>query len=580
MSRIAVKVSFRVICRITVSVVFLMALVYPAMLRSQSRTVGLFLNSSYVSEGYVLFAPFRHTETYLIDNEGRLIHSWASDFTPGSSAYLLENGNLLRGANWKTNPKFSGGAGGRVEEFDWEGNLVWSFEYSGNTFQAHHDFEKLPNGNVLMIAWEVKPGDEAIASGRDPALLPTGELWPDHIIEVRPSLPDGGEIVWKWHAWDHLIQDFDPTKSNYGNVSEHPELLDLNYVHPDYAGQSDWLHLNAIDYNADLDQIIVSSPFLGEIWIIDHSTTLDEARSHAGGKGGKGGDLLYRWGNPRAYGQGAGEDKQLFFQHDAQWIEPGLRGAGNILIFNNGADRPDASYSSIYEIESPVRQDGSYEMAPNNPFGPEQSVWSYTAEHETEFYSPFISGAQRLPGGNTLICSGMNGTFFEVTEPGETVWKYVNPVVDTGPLAWNDSIPPVSGFGTNLVFRANRYGPLFPGFAGKELIPGQPIEIGFPTGITAISNGVPAEFSLEQNYPNPFNGETVIEFRVTRPTAVHLAVHDMLGREVAVLLNGRSLEAGTHIVEFEAGARINSGVYVYCLTTSEGIRVRKMLHLK
>ena len=87
------------------------------------------------------------------------------------------------------------------------------------------------------------------------------------------------------------------------------------------------MHTNAVAYNAELDQIMLSIHAFSEVWIIDHGTTTEEAASHSGGKRGKGGDLLYRWGNPRAYRTGTNVDQRLFAQHNAHWIPEGLPGA-------------------------------------------------------------------------------------------------------------------------------------------------------------------------------------------------------------------------------------------------------------
>ena len=212
-----------------------------------------------------------------------------------------------------------------------------------------------------MIAWERKSKEEAIAQGRDPDLL-QDDLWPDHVIEVQPDGPTDGKIVWEWHMWDHLVQDFDREKPNYGVIYEHPELIDLNNTgstppstpeelrklravgytgggdddDDNRRGSADWMHTNAIHYNPKLDQIALSAKNFSEIWIIDHSTTTEEAASHRGGKRDKGGDLLYRWGNPWSYKSGTTEDKLLFDQHDVRWIPLGLPGAGHLTAFNNG----------------------------------------------------------------------------------------------------------------------------------------------------------------------------------------------------------------------------------------------------
>ena len=207
-----------------------------------------------------------------------------------------------------------------------------------------------------------------------------------------------------------------------------------------------------------------------EIWIIDHSTTTAEAASHAGGNSGMGGDLLYRWGNPSAYDRGAPADQRLFGQHDAQWIEPGLIGAGNILVFNNGVGRPGGSYSSVDEFAPPVDESGDYSLDAGSAYGPDELVWTYIADPPGDFYASFISGAQRLPNDDTLVCYGPQGTFFETTQDGTIVWEYVSPVTSNGTTPQGN--PP----GNNSVFRANRYAPDHPGLDGQDLTPGDPLE--------------------------------------------------------------------------------------------------------
>ncbi|MCP4150816.1 MAG: hypothetical protein GY757_23925, partial [bacterium] len=166
----------------------------------------------------ILFAPQGLTTTYLIDKSGGVVNTWESNNQPGLSVYLLEDKSLLRTASPGNNSTFgnTGGAGGRGERFDWDGNQVWEFDYSSDTYLLHHDIEYLPSGNILMIAWEYKSREEAVAAGRNPTLLSEGELWPDKLIEVEPTGSSGGTIVWEWRIWDHLIQEYDESKPNYG----------------------------------------------------------------------------------------------------------------------------------------------------------------------------------------------------------------------------------------------------------------------------------------------------------------------------------------------------------------------------
>ena len=436
------------------------------------QTVGLFKNSPQAFPGYTLFAPKHHTLIYLMDNEGRAVHSWKSQYEPGQSVYLLENGHLLHCCFTRNRGFTRGGEGGRLEEFDWDENLVWEFEYSTDQYLSHHDVKPLPNGNVLMLAVEKKTYEECLAAGFDPRMLRDNQLFPEYFIEVQPTRPKGGKIVWQWHVWDHLIQDNDRSKANYGDVAAHPELINVDCN--GRAVPAFWNHGNSIAYNAKLDQIVLSARGCNEIWVVDHSTTTQEAAGHTGGNSGKGGDLLYRWGNPAAYRRGTTADRQLFQQHDAQWIPDGYPGAGHILIFNNGLDR---GYSTVEEIVPPMDERGNYMIAPGRAFGPDKPVWRYQAANPTDFYSSEISGAHRLPNGNTLICAGVRGTFFEVTPAGETVWEYVNPVVHNGILAQGEkSGLDHRGHNWNGVFKIHRYPIDYPGLAGKDLTPIGPIE--------------------------------------------------------------------------------------------------------
>jgi hypothetical protein len=366
-------------------------------------------------DGQILFAPYYTTTTYLIDNTGAINHTWSSSYQPFTSAYWLGNGTILR-------PIGSGGGG--IQKILWDGTIVWDYRYNVAGCTCHHDIKYLPNGNVLMIVWVTKTRAEAIAAGRNPSTIPGSTFTPDKIIEVKPTGATTGEIVWEWHVWDHLIQDFDPTKANYGVVGNHPELIDINF------GDTfvyDWLHTNSVDYNPEFDQLLIDIHNFDEVWVIDHSTTTEEAAGHTGGNYGKGGDLLYRWGNPEAYDAGSANDQKLFFQHDASWIKPGCPGEGHILVFNNGNNRPSGQYSSVDEFAPPVDSNGEYYLEPGSAYGPEDYTWSYTANPPTTFYSHVFGGAQRLKDGNTLICGGLSGKFFEVTPDKTTIWQWTNP---------------------------------------------------------------------------------------------------------------------------------------------------------
>jgi hypothetical protein len=211
--------------------------------------------------------------------------------------------------------------------------------------------------------------------------------------------------------------------------------------------------VNALDYNADLDLIVFSSNYLSEVFIIDHSTTPWEAAGHGGGRHGRGGDFVYRWGNVENYDRGSAEDRTLFNQHDIQWIKEGLPGAGNLLVFNNG--NPDARpYSTVVEFAPEMSDDGSFVLHDGEPYSTDVIVWEYNPEPPERFYSFFISGAQRLLNGNTIITQGAGAMIREVTRDGEIVWDYSYS---------NENDDP------HMLFRGNRYPAGHPGIAGFTL---------------------------------------------------------------------------------------------------------------
>ena len=445
----------------------LLASLAPAVV-AQQQTVGLFVNDD-PSPGYTLFSPIGTPNSYLINNDGLLVNSWVGTARPGLMAYFTETGTLLRSTKFLGGPPGgfpqAGGSGGRYEEYDWDGNLIWEYEYGTADHLGHHDIQRMPGGNILIIAWELLPDQDAIDAGMNPANIFPNQLI-DSIVEVQPTPPIGGTIVWEWRVADHLIQDFDPTKANFGVVADHPELIDINF-----PVRRDLAHFNAVDYHPGFDQIVISANAYDEVWVIDHSTTTAEAMGHTGGTYGKGGDLLYRWGNPQAYGRGNAGDQILFGQHDAQWIAPGLPSAGNMLAFNNQQLGPGGDFSSVEEFTPPVDINGNYPIAAGQPFGPAAATWTYQANPPESFHSSTTSGAFRLPNGNTLTTLGMSGRMIEVESDGTTTWEYQNP--DTGQGLVEQGQP----FSNSGVFKARRYSPGYPGLAGKDLTPGDPVEL-------------------------------------------------------------------------------------------------------
>ena len=386
-----------------------------------------------VFEGYTLFTPGGggggggSSTTYLKDNNLNDIQTWSHSNGAASMPYLIAGNE----AGWENtllvypyrvnNPTMeAGGVGGAFEVLTWDGDFVWGYTLANTNYQHHHDVEPLPNGNILMIAWEKKTATEAYAAGRTSIDNPLNQMWSTAIFEIQHDGNGNGEVVWEWHLWDHLIQDVDPGDDNYGNVSEHPELFDINCGNVGSSGgpggaNADWMHINAISYNEKFDQIVLSSRHQDEIFVIDHSTTTAEAAGHSGGNYGKGGDFLYRWGNPQNYDRGNNSNHILGYQHGINWIPEGYPGEGNFILFNNGANE-------AIEFVPPVDEDGFYFIEDGQPFGPESTTW------DSPYYSTQMQGgAFRLPNGNTLITDCDSGDIDEVTENGTVVWDYSHP---------------------------------------------------------------------------------------------------------------------------------------------------------
>jgi len=428
-----------------------------SLAQTPEQSIGLFTNLDQAYNGYTILAPTSSKSTYLINNCGEEINSWISTYTAGMMAYLLEDGSLMRAGRITSQIFQAGGIGGIIEKYSWDGELLWSYTLAGDSIHLHHDFEVLPNGNVLVIAWKIHSATEAISRGRNP-LLTGVNVWTTYILEIEPTYPEGGQIVWSWDAFDHLVQNYDTSLPSFGNPKDFPDKIDVNFeaVGGLSYGARDWLHANSIDYNPSTGEILLSMRSFNELWII---------------KRGVDSGITYRWGNPMAYNRGTVNDKKLFKQHDCHWIKNGLLGAGDILFYNNGSDRPAGSYSSVDQMELPLLINGVYPLNANDPYGPENSIWTYPETLTSEFFSQNISGVQRLPNDNTLICEGASGHLFEVNELQEIVWDYINPISVYGPLT-QGSTPFI-----NSVFRSIRYAPNHPALAGRDLTPLGPLEL-------------------------------------------------------------------------------------------------------
>ncbi len=332
--------------------------------------------------GFTLFSPLWAPDTYLLDMQGNVVHSWALRSSPGGYARLLPNGNLFVSTQTEAGPSFRGGAqGGLMQELDWDGNVVNEFV---DDFQ-HHDCRRLPNGHTVYTAWEAMPDEQArrIRGGR-PDSFPEDGMMSDVVREVDTE----GKLVFEWHAYDMDIEKY----------AYHPMLR---------LGVWAWCNTTFPLENGD---ILISLRHINTCAIISRTS----------------GQFIWErtdfsWGG----------------QHDPQMLPN-----GNIILFANG--------------------DSNYEPHPFSrvvEFDPETGieVWSYKEAPSRNFYSHHISGQERLPNGNTLICEGLWGRIFEVTPTGDLVWEYISPY--TGRTFFGDMV--------NWVFRAFRYTEDSPEIGGR-----------------------------------------------------------------------------------------------------------------
>ena len=521
------------------------------------NTVGLLsYNPSQSYDGYTMIYPHNQPDVFLLNNCGELVHTWvdSSNFRPGNTAYITTEGKLVktkRDATVTDDPIWAGGGGEIIEIRDWDNNLEWSYTLNDSTGRFHHDIALTPAKTILAIAWEYISFEDAVAAGRDSATLSQGALWPERIIEIDPTTND---IIWQWRAWDHLIQDHDSTKANYGVVADNPGKINLNYDNT--GGEADWLHANALDYDPQNKQILISIPEFHEIWIIDHSTTTAEAASSTGGLSGKGGDLMYRWGNPAAYNKGTVDDQKLFYQHDAQWVTDFAPANGMISLFNN---RIASDYSGFSLLEPAWEMyEWSYVQDADDVYLP--SELNYTRLHPDTFalYSTGLSSMQLLPNGNTLVTSGRFGYTFEITEDDEIVWEYKTPRKGTNPVTQGDTLV----INNNLTFRSKRFSLDYDGFSGRDLSPKGYIELEPDTTFcdNIMSTVQSILFHDLKIYPNPAQDMLVIEWE--EGYNVDINIYDFLGREVAHFM-------GTGGKVYKDISHLPTGVYYIAIKNRE-----------
>ncbi len=477
----------------------------------------------------------------------------------GYSSYMAPGGYLWRSVK-VTNAVFTGGGScGGIQKYDYTGNLLWNYTHSSSTFYSHHDHCVLPNGNVLLIAYELKTQTQLTAAGGTVSLA--SGIWPEKVIEVQQTGPTTGTIVWEWHVWDHLVQNVNVGSGNYQtSIVNHPELLNINY-----KTTKDWIHMNGIDYNPMLDQIVVSSHNLDEWYVIDHSTTTSQAASHSGGNSGKGGDFLYRWGNPAAY-QATGT-KILNVTHDAHWIPEGSPNAGRLVGFNNQG--VSSTVSCFDQINTPV-SGYNYTLTPGSAYSPS----TYDKRNTGWGYSSNMSNSEQYPNGNQLVCVATAGKIYELNPAGTPIYTittggsfcpqahryttcFLNnsaPAQPTITLAGSDLTTATATtyqwyFNGSLIIGATsqNYTPTADGiYVVRTTDVNGCVNVYSPgyvySTLTAIEQLEGKAISV---FPNPTNGIVDIDLNFQNPNQLSVVVYDSFGKVVMTKENSSRIDLST-----------------------------------
>ena len=261
---------------------------------SQHHPVGLIYSApQHCFRGYTLTTNNRGQSAHLIDLEGRVCHRWQSDQGIGY-AYLLPSGNLLL----RTSPpedaggaETIGGSSGAILELDWDSNVVWEYR---NPY-LHHDYERLPNGNTLVLLFELlSPELTAAIQGGRPTHEDPEQMFGDVVKEIAPD----GSVVYEWKSWEHLSPEED-------------SICPLE-------DRKEWTHGNSLNVTPEGD-LIVSYRRISIVGIVDKAS----------------GEFRWKWGRG-----------EIDHQHHPTWLDN-----GKVLIFDNGFHRPRSSYSRVIEVD-------------------------------------------------------------------------------------------------------------------------------------------------------------------------------------------------------------------------------------
>lgn len=396
--------------------------------------------------GYTIFQA-KELGALLINMNGGEVQLWKG--LDGFPNKLLPGGYVL-GHSGRRNNAFGMQDGLDLVQVDWEGNVVWKFnqyefiEDPGEEPQwmarQHHDYQRTGNPVGYYVPGmdpEVDKGNTLILCHKNLKNPKISEkvLLDDTIIEVDWE----GNILWEWVCSDHFDEyGFDEEAKNA--MYRNPNMRTAG------GGMGDWMHINSMsvlgpnkwydagDERFHPDNIIWDGRETNIIAIISKKT----------------GKVVWKVGPNYDTSDELKKLGWIIGQHHAHMIPRGLPGEGNILVFDNGGW---AGYGNPNPCSPKGEKNAIRDYSRVLEFDPTtlKIVWQYTAKEagfvvptdSNRFYSPFISGAQRLPNGNTLITEGSGGRLIEVTAEHEIVWEYISPY-------WGKH------HYTNMVYRAYR----------------------------------------------------------------------------------------------------------------------------
>lgn len=373
--------------------------------------------------GYTVLSPLATPAVLVIDMNGHVVKRWDGfNNSAGGPARILPGGGVLAASGARPPHQESL----ELVERDFAGNVVWRFDRNervelrdgGTVWSArqHHDWQRadFPAG---YYSPETTPGTAGAntlilthVNHRVPAVS-DALLEDDRLIEVAPD----GRIVWEWTAAEHIDE--------LGFAADARAAIrtaaDVNAA----RGSFDWLHINSATYVGPNRWFDAG----------DERFAPDSRQASLLAIVARDGRIVWQIGPDFSASTELRKIRQIIGQHHAHLIPKGLPGAGHLLVFDNGG-------SSGYGFAGPIAPDGvgAFARATSrvleiNPLTLEL-VWSYAAPR---FFSTNISGAQRLPNGNTLVTEGAGGRVFEVTTDGAIVWEYMNPLF-AGPRSSND----------------------------------------------------------------------------------------------------------------------------------------------